>query len=56
MNYLVKIVSILNLVAITAFAQTLYNGVGHIDPNHQIEWTRAGLITAITPTMAIGSC
>jgi len=46
------IVLIILFAQVLTFAQTLYNGVGHIPPSYRETWTKAGLMsdaTAITP-------
>lgn len=35
-----------------SITQTVYNGVGHIPVEDQVDWTNAGLIPEITPTEA----
>lgn len=40
---------VLSLVfTLTGFSQLIYNGVGHIPPESQVEWTNAGLLNPIS--------
>ncbi len=35
-------------LTLTGISQSLYNGIGHIPPESQVDWTNAGLLNQIT--------